>query len=103
MNATGVRQSRRLAALAQSDSAGLPEGTRQNAESHGPQAASTAATAAGGLADGQKALHHASTHQCQSQSPSLLQAATLEASANVLKGLVIATGTTFSLCCDSHN
>ena len=101
LHATGVRQSRRLAALAESDSAGLPEGSTQAAQSHGPQVASTEAAAAAGLADWQKAVSHASAHQSESQSPSLLQASTLEASANVLKGLV----TLFAnhlLCSDSH-
>ena len=93
MGATGVRHSRRLAALTESDSGGLFQDTTQAASSHGSHAASTAAAA--GLTDWQKAQHHASVHQSQSHSPSLLQASTMEASANVLKGLVIVTGTTF--------
>ena len=95
MGATGVHQSRRLGALTESDSAGRLQGATQAAQSHGPQAASTAATAAAGLADWQEAQPHANALQSQSRSQSLLQASTLEASANVLKGLVTVNGTTF--------
>ena len=91
MGATGLHQSRRLVALTESDSAGLLQDATQAAQPHGPHAASTAATAAAGLADRQEAQHHATAHQSQSQSPSLLQMSTLEASANVLKGLVNTT------------
>ena len=92
MGATGVRKSRRLGALTESDSAGWLQSATQAAQSHDPPAASAAATAAAGLADRQKAQQHAGSHQ--SQSHPLLQASTLEASANVLKGLVTMTGTT---------
>lgn len=93
MTATGIRQSRRLAALTECDSTDPPHGTTQAAQSHGPQAAATEATAAAaGLQDAQQAQHGASA-QSWSHSSSLLQRSTLEASANVLKGLVILAAT----------
>ena len=101
---TGVRQSRRLAALTEAGSDPQPETHTMTTIQSRQQSASAAqsstyqapATAAAAEAAATTAgIIHASRQESQDQAtsaqlqpPSLLQASTLEASANVLKGLV---------------
>ena len=72
---TGVRHSRRLAALAEAEP--LP-----------PARAQTQQTSDRKAVCAQRSMHHQGPKSIEAPSPVLLGAATLEASANVLKGLV---------------
>ena len=81
-----MRQSRRLAALTDSDSAKPAQESKEAAESEMPQSGAAAAAAAVAMADGQEAGHRPTE-----ETPSLVQGSTMYASANVLRGLVRAT------------
>lgn len=93
---TGVRQSRRLAAFTESDSAKPAQDSREAAESVMPQSTAAPAAAAAAMAGGLEAGQRADPAQPQG-GPSLVQASTMYASANVLRGLVRARASSLAV------